>query len=57
MKPLDIQIQAVVEILRAHGAVVGIDPEAPDFVKRAFLDMMLNGSDRGAAKRERQGTS
>jgi hypothetical protein len=41
MNPLDVQIEALTAILRAQGAVVGIDPEAPDFVKRAWLDMVL----------------
>ncbi len=42
MNPLDQQIEAVVSVLRAHGAVVGIDPTAPDDVKKAFLEVLLN---------------
>jgi hypothetical protein len=41
MNPLDEQIEAVVSILRANGAVVGIEPGAPDYVKKAFLEMLL----------------
>lgn len=41
MSPLDEQIEAVTAMLRAAGGVVGIDPEAPDYVKRAFLEMIL----------------
>lgn len=45
MSPLDEQIEAVTAILRANGAVVGIDPGAPEYVKRAFLEMLLNCPD------------
>ena len=42
MNPLDAQLEAILAILRSHGAVVGIDPDAPDFVKRAFLESLLS---------------
>ncbi len=45
MNPLDKQIEAVASILRAHGGVVGIDPSAPDHVKLAFLEMLLECPD------------
>jgi len=45
MSPLDEQLEAVMAMLRAAGGVVGIDPAAPDYVKRAFLDMILNCSE------------
>lgn len=45
MNPLDEQIEALTQILRAHGAVVGYDPNAPDYVKRAWLDILLNCPD------------
>ncbi len=45
MNPLDKQIEAVTSILRASGGVVGIDPKAPDHVKRAFLEMLLECPD------------
>ena len=41
MTPLDEQIEAITTLLRAQGAVVGLDPEAPDFVKRAWLEMIM----------------
>jgi hypothetical protein len=45
MNPLDTQVEAVVSMLRAAGGVVGIDPDAPDFVKMAFLDAILSCPD------------
>jgi hypothetical protein len=42
MNPLDEQIEAVTAILRANGGVVGIEPGAPDYVKKAFLEMLLS---------------
>lgn len=42
MNPLDEQIEALSAILRSKGAVVGIDPNAPDFVKQAWLRMILD---------------
>jgi len=49
MSPLDEQVNAVIAMLRAAGGTVGIDPDAPDYVKKAFLDMILNCPDcRGA---------
>jgi len=44
MSPLDEQIEAVIAMLRAAGGVAGVDPDAPDYVKRAFLEMILNCS-------------
>lgn len=41
MNPLDEQVEAVAAMLRAAGGRVGIDPDAPDHVKQAFLKMML----------------
>jgi hypothetical protein len=41
MNPLDEQIEAVAAMLRTQGGVVGIDPNAPDYVKRAWLEMIL----------------
>jgi len=45
MSPLDEQIEAVAATLRAAGGTVGVDPDAPDHVKRAFLEMVLGCSD------------
>jgi len=45
MSPLDEQIEAVTAILRANGGVVGIDPDAPEFLKRSFLGMILGCPD------------
>ena len=45
MNPLDEQGDALVAILRANGATVGIAPDAPDYVKRAFLEMILGCAD------------
>ena len=45
MNPLDEQVEAVVSMLRAAGGVVGIEPDAPDYVKKAFLDMILSCPD------------
>ena len=45
MNPLDEQIEAVSTILRSRGGVVGIDPDAPDYMKRAFLELILTCPD------------
>jgi hypothetical protein len=45
MNPLDEQLEVVTAMLRAAGGIVGIDPHAPDFVKRAFLKMILECPD------------
>ena len=45
MNLLDEQVEAVAAMLRAQGGVVGIDPQAPDHVKRAFLEMILGCPD------------
>ncbi len=39
---IDKQLEAVVSILQSHGGLVGVDPEAPAFVKRAFLNMIMD---------------
>ena len=45
MNSLDEQVEAITAMLRAAGGVVGIDPDAPDYVKKAFLEMILNCSE------------
>lgn len=45
MNPIDREIEAVSAVLRAQGAVVGIDPAAPDYVKRAWLQALLECPD------------
>jgi hypothetical protein len=45
MNSLDEQIEAVTAMLIAAGGVVGIEPDAPDYVKRAFLEMILSCPD------------
>ena len=45
MNSLDEQVEAVVSMLRAAGGVVGLEPDAPDYVKKAFLEMILNCPD------------
>jgi hypothetical protein len=45
MNPLDEQVEAVAAMLRAAGGRVGIEPGAPDFVKRAFLKIILECPD------------
>ena len=45
MNSLDEQIDAVTNILRIRGRVAGIEPGAPDYLKRAFLDMILSNPD------------
>jgi hypothetical protein len=58
MSPLDEQVEAVVSMLRAAGGVVGIDPDAPDYVKKAFLEMILNCPDcRQAIRGKHDGTA
>jgi hypothetical protein len=42
MTPLDEQIEAVTAILRANGGLVSIGSDAPQYVKRAFLEMILD---------------
>jgi len=56
MNPLDKQVEAVISMLRAAGGVVGIEPDAPDYVKRAFLEMILSCPDcRGAVMGKHEG--
>ena len=58
MNPLDEQIEAVVSMLRAAGGIVGIEPDAPDYVKKAFLDMILSCPDcRQAIRGKHDGTA
>jgi hypothetical protein len=45
MSPLDEQVEAVAAMLRAAGGVVGIEPDAPEHVKRAFLKIVLECPD------------
>jgi len=45
MDSRDQQVEAVSAMLRAAGAKVGIDPNVPDEVKRAFLEMILSCPD------------
>ena len=41
MNSIDKQLEAVISILQSHGGVVGIDPEAPDYLKQSFLNMIM----------------
>ena len=45
MNSLDKQIEAVTAILRAQGGLVDMDPDAPDYVKQAFLTMIMTCPD------------
>ena len=45
MNPLDEQVEAVAAMLRAAGGHVGMEPNAPDYVKRAFLQMVMECPD------------
>ncbi len=45
MNSLDEQVEAIVSMLRKTSGVVGIEPDAPDYVKRAFLEMILSCPD------------
>jgi len=57
MDPLDEQIEAVTAMLRATGGRVGLDPHAPDYVKKAFLEMILSCPDcRKAIRGKHDGT-
>ena len=56
MNPIDEQLDAVIAMLRAAGGVVGIEPGAPDYVKKAFLEMILSCPDcRGAIRGKHDG--
>ena len=58
MNPLDEHVEAVVSMLRAAGGRVGIEPDAPDYVKQAFLDMILSCPDcRKAIRGKHDGTA
>jgi len=58
MNPLDEQIEAVTAMLRAAGGQVGMDPNAPDHVKRAFLQMIMECPDcRAAIRGKHDGTA
>jgi hypothetical protein len=43
--PIDQQLEAICALIRANGGKVGIDPEAPDEVKLAFIRMLLECPD------------
>ncbi len=45
MTPLDMQIEAVTAMIRAAGGVVTIDPNAPDYVKQAWIEAILSCPD------------
>ena len=45
MNPIDQQLQAMIAMIRAAGGHVGFDPTAPDFVKKAFLQMIMECDD------------
>jgi hypothetical protein len=45
MNPLDQQLQAVMAIIRSAGGQVHLESDAPDYVKKAFLEMLLDCSD------------
>ena len=49
MNPLDEQVEIVTAMLRAAGGEVGIDRNAPDYVKKAFIEMILSCPDCRAA--------
>jgi hypothetical protein len=58
MNSLDEQVQAVTAALRAAGGVVGIEPDAPDYVKLAFMEMVLSCPDcRKAVMGKHDGTA
>jgi hypothetical protein len=58
MNPIDEQVEAVVSMLRAAGGTVGIAPDAPDYVKKAFLEMILGCKDcREAIRGSHDGTA
>ncbi len=45
MNPIDKQLEAVLEKIRRAGGIAGIDPTAPDYMKRAFIDMIASCPD------------
>ena len=45
MKPLDIEIRTVIKAIEAAGGKTSITPDAPDFIKQAFLEMLLDCPD------------
>ncbi len=45
MSELDREIAALIKMIEASGGVAGIDKNAPDFVKRAFIEMVLKCPD------------
>jgi hypothetical protein len=58
MNPIDEQLNTVISMLRASGGQVGMDPNAPDYVKKAFLDMILSCPDcREAIRGKHDGTA
>jgi hypothetical protein len=58
MNPLDEQVEAVAAMIRAAGGQVGFDPDAPDYVKRAFLKMVMECPDcRNALMGKHDGTT
>ena len=45
MNPIDEQLNTVISMIRASGGQIGMDPNAPDYIKKAFLDMILSCPD------------
>ncbi len=45
MNLLDEQIEVLTALIRANGGMAHIDPNAPEYVKRAWIDMILNCPD------------
>jgi len=45
MHPIDKEIEAATAMLRAQGGLIHLDPNAPDDIKRAFLQMLMDCPD------------
>jgi hypothetical protein len=45
MNPIDKQVEAMIQMIRAAGGIADIDPTAPDYVKQAWLNMLLDCPD------------
>lgn len=45
MTSLDMEVLAVIKAIEAAGGKTSITPDSPDFVKRAFLEMLLECPD------------
>jgi hypothetical protein len=45
MRPLDLEVLTVIKAIEAAGGRTSIAPDAPDYIKMAFLEMLMDCPD------------